>query len=728
MIIPQRTDPIWAEIVSGKKEIVFEFFAVKIFLGFARFKLKSSPSNLSQLANELYNIFERNQGMPSVQKDLKKFNKIDDGLRSHMTSVAEAALLVKSGKAFLVAGNEELLRQIPPGNWIGGTIPYFIAPEGGIVSEDRVLVTEFPDYIQSIEIHAYDETDIGNIYIDTPREGFSFLILPATSPVHLSFALNAPRYQSFGVSPVVGWVSGVHLSDLGTKSPKVINGLTGELSDKKAMVMRCTLSPGMVCEMDIVNIFSQGNGDTIEVLEDGFAVKEVLVNGNRVNFVDYVLERNLDLKLPLVANYCGANINVSFQAVDKENHSVSFYAPLFKGIQYRQAVPISNYVEDFLKQVPRDDGNILFCCNCILNFIYSEFEGKTSCGIVGPVTFGEIAYQLLNQTMVYLTVHRKDFQVKVVKDALEKQLEERTEELKRCQEELAISEMELYKMLSKIESAFKELKQTQEKLLQVEKMATVGQLAAGVAHEINNPAAFVMGNLSVVQEYIDKISGLFKEYAQVEAYLEGLKTEQSMQMLDALAEYRENNHVEAIIADFPHLLKQSLDGMSRIKTIVTNLKNFSHTDEGYWEDADIHEIIQSALDIAWNDIKFKAEVVTQYGDISRIYCFPQQLSQVFLNLFVNAVHAIQENGKITIRTSMEEDAVVIQITDTGAGMTEEVRRRIFEPFFTTKPVGKGTGLGLSLVYTIIEKHKGEISVDSVPGQGTTFTVRLPRGI
>ena len=279
-----------------------------------------------------------------------------------------------------------------------------------------------------------------------------------------------------------------------------------------------------------------------------------------------------------------------------------------------------------------------------------------------------------------------------------------------------------------LKKAYTDLKNMQDQLLQSEKMATVGQLAAGVAHEINNPAGFVMSNLDTLEHYVEDFRNLLEKYAETEPYLKGAGMPQAALLQDDIDRLKQEKEFDAVFEDLPHLIKESQDGMKRIKRIVADLRTFSHTDAGLWEEADIHELIQSALNIAWNEIKYKAEVVKEYADIPRIRCYPQQLSQVFLNLFVNAVQAISEKGTIAIRTYVDGDMVVVKVIDNGCGMSEDVCRHVFEPFFTTKPVGQGTGLGLSLAYNIIEKHKGKIDVTSRPREGSVFTIRLPKGM
>jgi hypothetical protein len=231
-------------------------------------------------------------------------------------------------------------------------------------------------------------------------------MLPALTKIHLSFATESPDYKNFATRPLIGWITGVNLNDLGKVTPKVFNGLTGESSSEKSIVMFVDLGKEYTSEIGIVNIFKQGSGDTLEFLESGFKVKDALVNGKKVNFLNYVQSKKLDVKLPLVANYAGANINVSFQKLDEENTEVVFYAPVFKGVKYKQADLVNDYVGSFKKNLPKDTDQILFSCNCILNFLYSELEGKKTEGITGPITFGEVAYQLLNQTMVHLNIQK----------------------------------------------------------------------------------------------------------------------------------------------------------------------------------------------------------------------------------------------------------------------------------------------------------------------------------
>lgn len=265
-----------------------------------------------------------------------------------------------------------------------------------------------------------------------------------------------------------------------------------------------------------------------------------------------------------------------------------------------------------------------------------------------------------------------------------------------------------------------QLQEAQAQLLQSEKMASIGQLAAGIAHEINNPVGFVNSNMGALNTYVDALLKLVDGYDQV---LNGLPA--NSEASDQIATLKRKADLEFLREDVTELVKESLDGLRRVKDIVQSLKDFSHVGETDWQLADLHHGIDSTLNIASNEFRFKATVLKEYGVLPLVKCMASQLNQVFMNLIVNAAHAIQETGVITIRTGCENDWVWVEIGDTGVGIAEEHLTRVFEPFFTTKPVGKGTGLGLSVSYNIIAKHGGKIEVQSELGQGTRFTLHLP---
>ena len=329
-------------------------------------------------------------------------------MEQNILSVEEVGKKIAGGGTLLLAGEEKLLRQLPKGNWIGGTIPYFITPAvGGTVSQDKIFVTDISEITASSTIQMYDPDSLAKVYTDGEGSGFSFIIVPAASAAHTSFALNGPNYKDFGLRPLIGWVSGVHLSDLGRVSPKVFDGASGAVYEQEAVVMHVCLPKGKIADVGIVNIFEQGDGDVLTFTTDGFSCADVMVNGAKENFSEYIARNGLDTKLPIVADYYGALINISFQSA-ASGEDVKFYAPVFTGIRYKHAKPVTNYPDLFKKQLQQENvesSDIVFSCNCILNYLYSELEGIKTEPFSGPVTFGEIAYQLLNQTLVYLKVY-----------------------------------------------------------------------------------------------------------------------------------------------------------------------------------------------------------------------------------------------------------------------------------------------------------------------------------
>jgi hemerythrin-like metal-binding protein len=264
----------------------------------------------------------------------------------------------------------------------------------------------------------------------------------------------------------------------------------------------------------------------------------------------------------------------------------------------------------------------------------------------------------------------------------------------------------------------KKMEEAQNQILQSEKMAAIGQLAAGVAHEINNPIGFVNSNLGTLKSYVDRLLGLIDLYDQC--------VQQHPDKAPQLVEARKNADLDFLREDIVALLGESREGLDRVKKIVQDLKDFSHIDEAELHNTDLNAGLESTLNVVWNELKYKADVVRRYGELPPVRCIAGQINQVFMNLLVNAAQAIEQRGTITVSSGREGDEAWIAIADTGRGMTPEVKKRVFEPFFTTKPVGKGTGLGLSLSYDIVvKKHGGRFDVESEPGVGSTFRIWLP---
>jgi hypothetical protein len=318
-------------------------------------------------------------------------------------TLQETIDLINQDKALMIAGDEKLLSQLPQGNWIGGTTAYFIGDEGGEVSKSKLFVVAKTDDIESISVHEYSSLNINEFPSTGYSNGVTLMIIPAFSDIHQKYAENAMEIEGIFDRPVAGWVSGIHLDEITEKSPKVINGTTGKLMSDKAIVAQLKLKGDNAPTMDIVNLFKQDQGDVIRFGKTGFTGDVAFVNDKKVIFSEYLTEKGIDTKLPLVADFNGAMINVSFQEVNNEKGFVNFYAPVFEGVEYKVAEPIKNYVEEFNQEVTNIEEKPFMTVNCILNFLYAELDGKQTGEIKGPITFGEIAYLLLNQTMVHVS-------------------------------------------------------------------------------------------------------------------------------------------------------------------------------------------------------------------------------------------------------------------------------------------------------------------------------------
>jgi len=265
------------------------------------------------------------------------------------------------------------------------------------------------------------------------------------------------------------------------------------------------------------------------------------------------------------------------------------------------------------------------------------------------------------------------------------------------------------------------LSMAQEHLVQSEKLASIGQLAAGVAHEINNPIGYIFSNFGSLEKYLVELFQVLDAYEKAECTHGNALTVAELKYL------KKNIELDFLKEDIPTLMRESKEGIVRVRKIVQDLKDFSHVDANPdWQIVDLTQGIDSTLNVVNNEIKYKADVVKEYADIPSVQCMPSQINQVVMNLVVNAAHAISgERGKISLRTGVDDDKVWFEVADTGSGIPKDILPRIFDPFYTTKPVGKGTGLGLSLSYGIIQKHHGTINVQTEIGKGSTFRVTLP---
>ena len=318
----------------------------------------------------------------------------------------EAAKMIQDNQVLIIAGNETVLNQLPSGNWIGGTIPYFMDTGGGTFTKEKVFVTDLTDIQKNFKISSYQPAKLNDLLADRYVDGFTYILVPGFSEIHQKYAMGAEETDDLYDAPIFGWITGIDLNELGKNTPKVINGKDKSTSSNTAICIHIELPEGKMAQLEILNIFQQGDGAKIQFKEAGFGCTTCLINGKEVNFAEYLVENNIDIRFPLVADYSGAMINISFQEVNKENKEVKFYAPVRKGVGYKLAKPVKDYVSDFMKIVPgqTESKDIIMSCNCILNYLYSELENKKTGGMTGPITFGEIAYVLVNQTMVYLSI------------------------------------------------------------------------------------------------------------------------------------------------------------------------------------------------------------------------------------------------------------------------------------------------------------------------------------
>lgn len=320
-----------------------------------------------------------------------------------------------------------------------------------------------------------------------------------------------------------------------------------------------------------------------------------------------------------------------------------------------------------------------------------------------------------NRKLVQANVQLQAARAKLVEAnaGLAQQVDERSREL-------AATNADLLREQGELQQAIETIERTQGRLLQSEKVAAVGQLAAEVAHQVDKPVGAVNLNLVSLKDYVERLLATIDATAPAVAALARhhparLAAEQAWQDIE----------LDYLRQDIPDLIRESVDGLARVRRIVADLKDFSHVDEGEWQDADLNRGLESTLKVVCNQIPDKVEVVRDFGELPAVRCLPAQLHQVFANLLVNAGQAIASAGTITLRTGQEGSYAWVEVEDSGGGMPPEVHARIFEPFFTTRAVGQGSGLGLAIASEVVQRHAGTISVDSQPGRGSRFRVRLP---
>ena len=316
-----------------------------------------------------------------------------------LKTVAETADLINRQKLLHISGSRSLLRKLPCGNWIGGSTEYFMGKTGGQVNDQRLDVRELN--FDTYKFALYDVGHLTDITKDAYSNGFSIAIMPFDSDVHIEFAKNASNYEDIFLKNIVGWISGCTVKGI---DPMVIDGRTGDVFDDKAVVLHVSLPEEKTVSIGIVNIFTpEENSPVIEFTEDSFHITTCLIDGKEDVLADYLLKNKINTKLPLIGDYSGTGINIGIKSVG--NGVVEAFAPVFKGIEYRTAKNIGNYAEAFREHI-NSIGNLEseFACICFLNFLHGELEGEDLGGFYGPITLGEIAYQFVNQSLVYMQI------------------------------------------------------------------------------------------------------------------------------------------------------------------------------------------------------------------------------------------------------------------------------------------------------------------------------------
>ena len=324
-----------------------------------------------------------------------------------LMTVSQANDLIDNGHILHIAGDEAALRQLHRGRWIGGTIPYFLTTEGGVVERERVFITELPAVVKQITTHFIDVGHIPAIILDAPVFGFSVVIAPGMSDIHTAYGLTGNGIPGIHEASIVGWIAGVHLDDVGKVTPKVFDGVTGEVSDRRIVVMRAILPACKAAVVELINVFEPGAGDDIVFSEPNFSAGPCKINDRAEDFYDYTMRKELDLTLPLVTEVSGNLVNVSFQKIDHEARRVYFYGPIMQGRIYHQAAPMPDYRKALITAAKRLTNEPALAFNCILNYVHGKLEGDQFSPVACPASFGEVANILVNQTLVYLIIKDK---------------------------------------------------------------------------------------------------------------------------------------------------------------------------------------------------------------------------------------------------------------------------------------------------------------------------------
>lgn len=340
---------------------------------------------------------------PLLQEEIAHLQEESD-ISETLTTPEEASRRIEAGECLVIAGSTQAMAQLPAGNWIGGSTEFFMTPDGGLRDTENLLLTTMPAGAD-VFFATYGPGELTRVAEESPLNGYSLVIIPAGSCIHREFANDEVIGTENLMRPLVGWISGSHSSFEGEEPPSVFDGRFSQRHRDAMVVAHVTLPPSHLAELEIVNIFEPEVVPLLTFPEPGFSVRNCTVNGRTTPFAAYLQDIGYDPARPLIGDFGGAPLNVSIKEIESDG-TVQLYAPTVAGVTYRLSKPIGDYGRAFrAAMAKRDLKGVAFSCNCILNYRNGNLEGDPIGGLAGPVTFGEIGYHLLNQTMVLLRIH-----------------------------------------------------------------------------------------------------------------------------------------------------------------------------------------------------------------------------------------------------------------------------------------------------------------------------------
>lgn len=406
MPISPRSDAGWRELLTGQCDPQHANLATRLVVGHLRQSVRIDTTALDAALRELYHYHLSCD--PAERTQLSHYASLADreqrpfAVRNLLLTATEASDLIETGICAVIAGTEEELASLPRGNWIGGTTAYIMAPRSRVARPGGLMCSVLEEGVEC-RITVLTQDTLSHITDGRYETGFTYVLLPAFSDVHYSYALTAPGIPGLFEQPIFGWVTGVPMPEVGARAPKVFDGRTRSVHENAAVALHVALRSTSLMTIDLVNPYVQGHGPAIIFPRSGFSAGACMVDGQPRNFAEYLVDEKIDTSMPLVANYAGVPINVSIRVVDAACGDVQFFAPVVTGESYRLGVPRADYTRCMTacaRSLDRPEHALV--CRCILNHLNPNLAGDDSAGFVGPVTFGEIAYILVNQTLVVM--------------------------------------------------------------------------------------------------------------------------------------------------------------------------------------------------------------------------------------------------------------------------------------------------------------------------------------